>query len=421
MSKSNLKQLLSVEKYIRKQSKNNVFELSHCFHKRTQLAIVIPAYKESIQDITAVLNSLQQQETDSNFQVILVVNHSSDETNEIKNHHERFVQEIGLAFETNLSLNIISAFNLNPKKAGVGLARKIGMDAALQQFYLLGTNGIISCLDADSPVSHDYVNQIIKFFSTNKEVAVSINFEHPLSEDLPIDHRNAITDYELHLRYYIHIQQHFGLPYAIQTVGSALAVRAWDYAGEGGMPQLQAGEDFYFLQKYISKSKCGEICNPLVFPSGRTSNRVPFGTGKAVNDILSSNAPYESYQIDSFLLLKTFINLIFESYPKELDINKLQDYPLYFYFENLNIASKYQELLQNTTTKELFQSRFYQWFDAFKLMKYLHFMRDQKYPNKLILEVVNEFQNLKAGKIRFDSNLKALKYYRELDRLGKKG
>jgi hypothetical protein len=61
----------------------------------------------------------------------------------------------------------------------------------------------------------------------------------------------AITSYELHLRYLVHAMRWAGHPFAYQTVGSSMAVRRKAYLSLGGMNTRQAGEDFYFLQKFI--------------------------------------------------------------------------------------------------------------------------------------------------------------------------
>jgi hypothetical protein len=39
--------------------------------------------------------------------------------------------------------------------------------------------------------------------------------------------------------------------YAYHTVGSAMAVKAYQYVKVGGMNRRQAGEDFYFIQKLV--------------------------------------------------------------------------------------------------------------------------------------------------------------------------
>ena len=71
-------------------------------------------------------------------------------------------------------------------------------------------------------------------------------------------------------------------PYAFHTIGSCLAVRGSAYVKQGGMNRRKAGEDFYFLQKIIPLGNFGEINSTRVIPSARVSDRVPFGTGKAM-------------------------------------------------------------------------------------------------------------------------------------------
>ena len=99
---------------------------------------------------------------------------------------------------------------------------------------------------------------------------------------------DGIAAYELHLRYHVRVQKWIGFPYAFQTIGSAMAVRAWAYVKQGGMNRRHAGEDFYFLQKISWLGPISELSTVTVFPSPRLSGRVPFGTGKAVGDYIES-------------------------------------------------------------------------------------------------------------------------------------
>lgn len=46
------------------------------------------------------------------------------------------------------------------------------------------------------------------------------------------------------------------------------------------MNQRKAGEDFYFLHKFSILDQLGEINVEIVLPLARSSDRVPFGTGK---------------------------------------------------------------------------------------------------------------------------------------------
>ena len=61
-----------------------------------------------------------------------------------------------------------------------------------------------------------------------------------------------------------------------------MAVRPEAYMKQGGMNRRKAGEDFYFLNKIMSLGGFGECAETTIYPSPRTSKRVPFGTGQAV-------------------------------------------------------------------------------------------------------------------------------------------
>ena len=95
--------------------------------------------------------------------------------------------------------------------------------------------------------------------------------------------RLGIQLYEDYLHYYKKALDYAGFPDSIYTIGSAFAVRADAYVKQGGMNRRQAGEDFYFLNKLTKLGKITEINDAYVYPSARVSDRVPFGTGAAMN------------------------------------------------------------------------------------------------------------------------------------------
>src|SRR5204862_3217619 len=110
----------------------------------------------------------------------------------------------------------------------------------------------------------------------------------------------------LHLRYYIQALRYAGFPHAHHTIGSCMAVRAGEYRQQGGMNKRKAGEDFYFLHKIIPLGGFGDLTGTTVYPSPRPSDRVPFGTGKAVRENLPGRQ-IKTYPLDAFLDLKQMI------------------------------------------------------------------------------------------------------------------
>ncbi len=67
------------------------------------------------------------------------------------------------------------------------------------------------------------------------------------------------------------------------------------------MNKRKAGEDFYFIQKIIELGNYTELNTTGVIPSPRISNRVPFGTGKAIGDwVKQGSEEYFTYHPQTF-------------------------------------------------------------------------------------------------------------------------
>jgi len=351
--------------------------------------IVIPCYDEP--DLLFTLMSLQKCDAPKNdVEVIVVINDSEADSDEVKAQNQQtYNQAIHWAKMqsiTKIRYHILYEDNINKKYAGVGFARKIGMDEAVHRFEKLrNKRGIIVCLDADSRCEKNYLQAIENHFASNrKTTACGIHFEHPIDGHLyEEDIYESIILYELHLRYYINAQKWAGFPHAYQTIGSSMAVRSDAYQQQGGMNRRKAGEDFYFLHKFIPLGSFTEIKTTRVIPSPRISHRVPFGTGKAVGEILENKTDYDTYAPESFQDLKTFfgkVNLLFELQDIAPFLETLPASIAQFLIQN-NFAEKLQEMQNNTSTKRNFKKRFYDWFSAFLLMKYVHFARDNYYSN----------------------------------------
>ncbi len=51
------------------------------------------------------------------------------------------------------------------------------------------------------------------------------------------------------------------------------------------------------------------------------------------------------------------------------------------YLESQNFLEIIDEVKENTATQASFEKRLFKWFNAFRLMKYVHFARDNYYPD----------------------------------------
>lgn len=356
-----------------------------------RLSVVIPAYREPRLDITLEELINCKIESPESLEVIVVLNRPYRDIEAAGNMKINATLIEKCNKRSDFPIHGLSLVFKNSKKAGVGLARKMGMDLALQRFLSVGNEaGWIVCLDADCRLSPNYLSKLLSLQENDKEaVAGSLYFEHVIPPEGPA---SAIYQYELHLRYYVQMQRSLDLPYAFHTVGSSMFVRALDYAKQGGMNTRKAGEDFYFLHKFTLDKNFRDYHQPVVYPSGRASTRVPFGTGRAV---LEFDQIYNSYAIESFEDLSQFLDWVRQK-AKSVDKNisagdrDLIPHTVVNFLQWEKFERQWNEILRHTASTHSFMKRFYQWFNAFRLMKCVHFLRDQYYPSKPILNVARE-------------------------------
>lgn len=347
------------------------------------IVVCIPCYNEN--DVGRAIESLLQCEKPScHVEIIVLINEAIDCEESITTTNKASYESIHEVIDTPIWLTCYAVYvqDMPVKRAGVGLARKLAMDEAYARLQLSQSDHkIISCYDADCTCSPTYFTAQYSFFESNRKLdACSIYYEH----DIDSENDQEITTYESHLRYFIQIQRMIRLPFAFQTVGSSMAVRASGYKQVGGMNQRKAGEDFYFLQKFIANFKCGEVNTTAIYPSARESDRVPFGTGRAILQMKKDQSRSTTYDMDSFIILQSFLEHLHDIYHNNeaLNISEYVDNPeILAYLTQEDVVGSIAEIKQNTSNYPSFYKRFYQWFGAFRLMKYLHYMRDNGYPN----------------------------------------
>ncbi len=193
-----------------------------------------------------------------------------------------------------------------------------------------------------------------------------------------------------------------------------MAVRSSAYAKMGGMNQRKAGEDFYFLQKFIAVNQLFEINNTTVIPSDRESTRVPFGTGKAVRQMNFDGLDFMTYNFESFKVIQVLVNHLKDLGESQLTtdafLNKAHPAFRSFLIDN-DFESKVDEIRKQTTTSELFEKRFYQWFNAFLFMKCLHHLRDNGFPNVNVQAQINAYCN-DQYRVQLDSEEELLLWFR---------
>lgn len=353
------------------------------------LVVVIPSFNEK--NLKATLDSLADCKTTGfSTEVIVVINHAEDASEVViaQNQSTWEMAQQWRSTSSKFDLHTLYIKDIPTKKAGVGYARKTGMDEAIRRFCQSASQQkILVCLDADTLVQENYLQSIHDYFVAHAKCpAASIDYAHP-TETADSVRNKAIAQYELHLRYYVLAKRWAGLEYAHQTVGSAMAVRSDAYTKQGGMNTRKAGEDFYFIHKFTHDIAFGNLSDTTVIPSARVSDRVPFGTGRAMQALMETEDDLTTYAPQSFAAIRKLVAQIPLIYEAKEEMKNAE--AMTYFLGNYQFPKKLAEIRDNTSDYASFRKRFFQWFDAFMCMKFLHFSRDQHHPNIPIAEAAN--------------------------------
>jgi len=292
-----------------------------------------------------------------------------------------------------------------PAKGGVGHARKVGADLAAS---LVSRGRILSpwihCSDADVELPEEY------FTCSNKRrcreeglAALVYPYYHfgQYTDDQPDEVLLATRIYEISLRYYVAGLKSAGSPYAFHTIGSTMAVHARYYAKVRGFPRREAAEDFYLLNKLAKVGTVLELepesdCAPIRI-TARRSDRVPFGTGAAVDSITKLNDPageFRFYNPAVFGLLKNWLQswpAIWHSASAELAPDIVRSFStdrsasgraeaLWLGLENMGARRALEHAFRQSADLCQFERQMHTWFDAFRTLKLVHFLRDHGLP-----------------------------------------
>ncbi len=355
--------------------------------KNPSLIIVIPCHDEP--DLLGTLRSLWRcRRAEGETAVIVVINQAGNAAAAVRANNRRTREEarawIDGHRDPRLSFHLLYEPDLPPKHAGVGLARRIGMDLAADRFYRQDRPaGPIVCLDADCTVDENYLQQLGAHFRDHPDSpGCSIHFEHPLT-GLPARERLGIASYELHLRLYRQGLLGSRFPYAFHTIGSSMAVRAEPYRRQGGMNKRKAGEDFYFLHKIMPLGGFTDLLTTTVHPAPRPSHRVPFGTGRAMATWLAgTEIRYAVYDPRVYQNLRAWFEMVPTLREPAAEKPLLATLPddLCDFLRQRRVDHQLAEIRANTTSPAAFQKRFFHWFNGFMVLKYIHWATDHAYP-----------------------------------------
>ncbi|HLN21397.1 MAG TPA: glycosyltransferase family A protein [Bacteroidales bacterium] len=386
----------------------------------TGIITVVPAYNEP--DITVLLDSLIKCTIPScKVEVLIVVNAPPAAPEEHLVNNRISVQKILNWREKNKPFFRLFCFETTPIEGwGVGMARKSGMDEALRRFDRNGnTEGIILSVDADCTVDNNYFTALeSELLNKKNRSACSIYFEHEKTDS---DRIHEITDYELHLRYYVMGLKYSGYPYPFHTVGSSMAVKALPYMKAGGMNRKQAGEDFYFIQKLVVYGGYFNLVKTTVHPSSRISYRVPFGTGATMEKLSKEQGTrFMTYNIKAFIMLKSLFDnvdiLPGKSAYEIMNIYRELPDGIRTFIREEEFKLKISEICNNTGSINSFRKRYFTWFNMFKIVRFMNHLHNGYLEKKPVAESAKELLAL-TGEINIPgSTEELLEYFRTAEK-----
>ncbi len=390
-----------VKQYLASRAAGGPWEISCPGNQRFAGAVVIPSLAE--RDLLfSTLQSLARNPEDilSRFLILVVVNHRQDTSLSEKQDNRETLRRLkgGRRDLAPLRLAWVDAaspgLEFPAGSGGVGKARKVGFDLALQRLDYDQASPLLISLDADTLVCPDYLPAIVAHFRVDQTPGAVIPFCHQPGSTPEED--RAIRRYELFLRTYVLGLRRAGSPFAFHTVGSAMACTAEGYARNGGMNQRGAGEDFYFLQQLAKTGGVSQVKGTVVYPSARTSHRVPFGTGRSITDLLSrKEGAVLFYRMECFQILANWLALVGQSL--DLEGKKILEKALkissdlYEFLKKNKFELIWEKLQRNFPTSRNLEKGFHDWFDGLKTMKLIHHLSAGPYPRKDPESVMAEF------------------------------
>ena len=294
-----------------------------------------------------------------------------------------------------LVLNYIGD-NALPPNMGVGLARKIGNDTLLgllSQHSNL-TDYWLHQTDADAILPDNY------FSISDKCKHSAVGMVYPFQHDINSSAVSLATQlYETSLKTHQQGLKTAGSAYTYIPIGSCIAFKASAYVTVRGFPKRAAGEDFYLLNKLnkiaaIESPEKSQDIPPIQLQS-RHSDRVPFGTGPGV--IALQNQAIDDaklfYHPEIYTYLQLFIRIMVQVKPMDMSAllanQAIADaHPVQAWCQQSGIEGFFKHVGKQQLRDERYTKAFHDWFDAFRTMKFIHFLRQPSstslcsYPNQ---------------------------------------
>ncbi len=366
----------AIGKYVRRHAMPEAVELAAGLDGRYDQVVVVPACGET----PGFLDALERAARVRSGRVLrlVVVNARDDAPESTHALNQTLLEHIAARGAPDLvAVDRASAGKRLPAGEGVGTARRIGCDIAvalaaagrLAEPWIFNTDG-----DARVPEEYFAAAQA----APADAVALSLPFVHEPSGDPAVDRAHAL--YEISLRYYCLGLDWAGSSYSHHSMGSAMVFRVDAYAAARGMPRREAAEDFYMLDKLAKLGRVAMPPGPQVAIHSRLSDRVPFGTGRAVATIVDDRDPFALYDPRCFAAVARVQAAIDEG--SERAVNEVcDDATLGPAFEAVGLRAGLMRAWSAAAGAGAYRRRAREWFDGFRTMRLIHELRDRAFAN----------------------------------------
>ena len=292
-----------------------------------------------------------------------------------------------LGHDAGLSMLVVDRFTPEhhlPARQGVGLARKIGADVALE---LVAAGQVrhpfIAMTDADARLPEDY---FVRVAELEPECSAGMfPFWHEPGGQRDMDRATAL--YEIRLRYFQRGLRWARSPYAFHTLGSTMVVHALCYALVRGVPRRRAGEDFYLLGKLSKLRPLAYLRGEPVRLRSRLSERVPFGTGSE-SAKLARGAGFELYHPDCFSAVREVTeglkrlsrdgrdSVPAAHGPAVSELISRMSAPVKRFLEAQGALEAWRRISAQTSHPVARLRHLHDWFDGFRTLKLIHHLRE---------------------------------------------
>lgn len=122
---------------------------------------------------------------------------------------------------------------------------------------------------------------------------------------------------------------------------------------------------------------------------------MPFGTGRSVERYLSNiKDEYQLYDPKSFIILKNWLEVFYDHSLSEqnslIKIAKNIHPALFDFLTQQDFENFIKKVLLNNKNRSETEKQKHFWFDAFRTLKLIHYLRDEAYPNINMFDAIDE-------------------------------